>query len=175
MGVMDDPVEDGVDDGWLTDHVVPLRDGQLSGDERGLSPVAFLEDFQQNKALLIVEGCGCPNRRGPAIGRGRACRRDAGSGHRGEPWRDFRIGAAAPANRARNDRAAPPDGRLVLKGALALSSAAGLLRKAISCSSGSCRYRQDSRPESPRFEPAACSLRSQVFLPKLEQFPGQTG
>ncbi len=60
MGVVDDPVEDGVGDRGLADHVVPLGDGQLGGDERGFSPVAFLEDFQQIEALLIVEAVGAP-------------------------------------------------------------------------------------------------------------------
>ena len=60
MGIMDDPVEDGVGDGWFADHVVPLSDGQLGGDERGFSPVALLKDFQQIEALLIVEAVGAP-------------------------------------------------------------------------------------------------------------------
>ena len=60
VGVVDDAVEYGVGDGRLTDHIVPLADGQLGGDERGFSPVAFLEDFQQIEALLIVEAVGAP-------------------------------------------------------------------------------------------------------------------
>jgi len=56
MCVVDDSVEDGVGDGWFADHVVPLSDGQLGGDERGFSPVALLKDFQQIEALLIAVG-----------------------------------------------------------------------------------------------------------------------
>ena len=60
MGVVDDPVEDGVGDGWLADHVVPLRDGQLGGNQGGFSAVALFEDFQEIEALLVIEGVGAP-------------------------------------------------------------------------------------------------------------------
>lgn len=60
MTVVNDPIEDGVGDRGFADHVVPLRDGQLGGDESGFSPVALLEDFQEIETLLIVEAVGAP-------------------------------------------------------------------------------------------------------------------
>lgn len=60
MGIVDNPVEDGVGDGRLTDHIVPLSDGQLSGDQGGFSSVALFEDFKKIEALLIVEAVGTP-------------------------------------------------------------------------------------------------------------------
>ena len=55
MGVVDDAVEDGVGDGGLTDHVVPLGDGQLGGDHGRFAPVALFEDLKEIEALLIIE------------------------------------------------------------------------------------------------------------------------
>ena len=55
MGVVDDPVEDGVGDGGFADHVVPLGDGQLGGDQGGFASVALFKDFQKIEALLVVE------------------------------------------------------------------------------------------------------------------------
>lgn len=46
MGVMDDTIEDGVSDRWFADHLVPLRDGKLGGDQSGFPAVALFEDFQ---------------------------------------------------------------------------------------------------------------------------------
>ena len=60
MGIVDNPVEDGVGDGRLADHIVPLSDGQLGGDQGGFSSVALFEDFEKIEALLIVEAVGTP-------------------------------------------------------------------------------------------------------------------
>jgi hypothetical protein len=56
MGVMDDTIEDGVSDRWFADHLVPLRDGKLGGDQSGFPAVALFEDFQEIEPLsaLIV-------------------------------------------------------------------------------------------------------------------------
>ena len=53
MGVVDDAVEDGVGDSGLTDHVVPLSNRQLGGNQSRFAPVALFEDFQEIEALLI--------------------------------------------------------------------------------------------------------------------------
>ena len=37
VGVVDDPVEDGICDGWLADHVVPLGHGQLGRESGGVT------------------------------------------------------------------------------------------------------------------------------------------
>lgn len=34
MGIVDDPIEYGIGDGGLADHVVPGRHGELGGDQR---------------------------------------------------------------------------------------------------------------------------------------------
>src|SRR5690606_8452596 len=60
VGVVDDAVEDGVGDGWLTDHVVPLGNRQLGGNQGRFSPVAFFEDFQEIETLLVIERVGAP-------------------------------------------------------------------------------------------------------------------
>src|ERR1700727_2084696 len=52
VGVVDDPVEDGICDGWLADHVVPLGHRQLGGNQSGFASVSFFEDFQEIEALL---------------------------------------------------------------------------------------------------------------------------
>ncbi|MGY4623853.1 hypothetical protein ACVWY3_001609 [Bradyrhizobium sp. USDA 4486] len=60
VGVVDDPVEDSVCDGRLADHVVPLRNGQLGGNQGRFAPIALFEDFEEIKALripMISPGC----------------------------------------------------------------------------------------------------------------------
>jgi len=52
---VDDAIEDSVSDGRLADHVMPSRHGELGGDQCRFPAVAFLEDLEQIKALLIVE------------------------------------------------------------------------------------------------------------------------
>src|SRR5438270_675860 len=43
MGVVDDPVEDGVGEGRLADQVVPAVDRDLAGDQGGAAAVAFFD------------------------------------------------------------------------------------------------------------------------------------
>ena len=50
MRIVDNAVEDGVCDGRLADHIVPLSDGQLGGDQGGFSSVALFEDFEKIEA-----------------------------------------------------------------------------------------------------------------------------
>ncbi len=58
--IVDDPIEDCVCDGGFSDHVMPLGDGKLRGDERRFPAIALLEDFQQVEALLVRERVGSP-------------------------------------------------------------------------------------------------------------------
>ncbi|MDA9481256.1 hypothetical protein XI07_04255 [Bradyrhizobium sp. CCBAU 11445] len=60
VGVVDDPVEDSICDGRLADHIVSLGNGQLSGNQGRFAPVALFEDFEEIKALLVIEGVGAP-------------------------------------------------------------------------------------------------------------------
>ena len=60
MGIVDYPVEDSVGDGRFADHVVPLGNGQLGGNQGRFAPVALFEDFEEIEALLVIEGVGAP-------------------------------------------------------------------------------------------------------------------
>ncbi len=56
VGVVDEPIEDGIGIGRIADHVMPRRHGQLASDDGGAPAVAVLEDFEEGMAGLIVEG-----------------------------------------------------------------------------------------------------------------------
>jgi hypothetical protein len=60
MRIVDNSVEDGVGDGRLADHLVPLSDRQLGCDQGGFSSVALFEDFKKIEALLIIETVSTP-------------------------------------------------------------------------------------------------------------------
>ncbi len=47
MGVMHQPVQDGIGERGVADGLVPMIDGQLAGDEGGSDAVTVVEDFQQ--------------------------------------------------------------------------------------------------------------------------------
>ena len=51
MGIVDQPVEDGVGEGGLVDDVVPCLDRKLAGDDRRSCAVAILDGFHQISAL----------------------------------------------------------------------------------------------------------------------------
>src|SRR5713226_993674 len=55
MGVVDDPVEDGVGEGRLADQVVPAVDRDLAGDQGGTAAVAILDDLEHVMTLLGPE------------------------------------------------------------------------------------------------------------------------
>ena len=52
MGVVNDPVEDGVGEGWLADQVMPAIDRDLAGNQDGAAAVAVLDNFQHVMTLL---------------------------------------------------------------------------------------------------------------------------
>ena len=60
MGVVHEPVEDGVGIGRVANHLMPGRDGELAGDDGGAAAVAVLEDFEQVVAGLVVERLQAP-------------------------------------------------------------------------------------------------------------------
>ncbi len=45
--VMRHAVEDGVSERGVADHVVPVLDGQLAGNERGATAGAIVDEFEQ--------------------------------------------------------------------------------------------------------------------------------
>ena len=66
---MDEAVADGVGQRRVADEVVPLRDGELTRQDRGAGAVAILEELEEVAAIVraqgveppIVELCGAPH------------------------------------------------------------------------------------------------------------------
>ena len=58
VGVVNDPIENGVGDGGVCDQVMPSGHRNLGGDQGGFAPIAFLDDFGQMEALLVGEVVG---------------------------------------------------------------------------------------------------------------------
>ncbi len=56
IGIVDEPVEDGVGDGGVADDFVPSADRHLAGDDDGAHLVAIIDDLQQITALVGVRG-----------------------------------------------------------------------------------------------------------------------
>ena len=56
MGVVDQPVQDGVGQGRVADLFVPEFQGQLTGHQGGLESMPVFEDFQEIMALLPTQG-----------------------------------------------------------------------------------------------------------------------
>ena len=55
MGVVHEPVEDGVGVGGITDHLVPSVDRDLAGEDGRTAAVALFEDFVEVAAGAGVE------------------------------------------------------------------------------------------------------------------------
>jgi hypothetical protein len=60
MGVVDEPVEDGVGVGRVTDDLMLFIDGDLAGEEGRAAAVAFFEDLVEVAAGAGVEGVEAP-------------------------------------------------------------------------------------------------------------------
>ena len=60
MGIVHDAIKNGVCDGGFADHVMPLRDRQLGGDQRGFPAIALFEDLEEVKSLLIGQRMRAP-------------------------------------------------------------------------------------------------------------------
>ena len=56
MGMMHEPIEDGIAEGGVADNVMPVIDGELAGDEGGAPTVAVLEHLEEISAFGLVEG-----------------------------------------------------------------------------------------------------------------------
>ena len=52
MGVVHEPVEDGVGDGWVGDHLVPVLYIHLARDDRAATAMPIVEDFEEIAALI---------------------------------------------------------------------------------------------------------------------------
>ena len=60
MGVVEEPVEDGVAEGGVADDVVPVLDGDLAGEQRAAAGVAVVEDLEEVVPSLAREGGEAP-------------------------------------------------------------------------------------------------------------------
>ena len=49
-----EPIEDGVAEGGIAYDIVPVLEGELTGDEGGSASVAVLEDFQQISSFDLI-------------------------------------------------------------------------------------------------------------------------
>lgn len=54
VGIMQQAVEDGIGQGRVADHLAPIVDTELDGDDRGRAAVAIIHLLQQIPALA---GC----------------------------------------------------------------------------------------------------------------------
>lgn len=52
MGVVHEPIQDGVCDGLIVDQFVPVLDGELAGHDGGGASVAVVEDLQEIAPLF---------------------------------------------------------------------------------------------------------------------------
>jgi hypothetical protein len=52
VGVVEDPVEDGVSEGGLADDGVPVLDGELGGEDGSSAGVAIVEDLEEIVSAL---------------------------------------------------------------------------------------------------------------------------
>ena len=52
MGVVDEPIQDGVGDGRIGDQFVPVLDGQLAGHDGGRASMPVVENLQEIALLL---------------------------------------------------------------------------------------------------------------------------
>ena len=60
MGVVDEPIQDGVGVGRIADDFMPALDRELRGHHRGSAPITFLEDFEEVMPGGGVEGLQSP-------------------------------------------------------------------------------------------------------------------
>ena len=52
MRVMHQPVQDGVGDGGIGDHLVPVLDGQLAGHDGTAATMSIVDDLQEVAPLI---------------------------------------------------------------------------------------------------------------------------
>jgi hypothetical protein len=52
VGVVDQPIADGIGDGGVGDQLVPVIGSQLAGDQGGAQPVSVFEELQEIVLLI---------------------------------------------------------------------------------------------------------------------------
>jgi len=50
--IVNETVENGVGDGWVGDHLVPVIDGNLAGNDGGATLVPVIDDLEKVAALV---------------------------------------------------------------------------------------------------------------------------
>ena len=60
MGVVHQPIQDGVGQGVVTDGGVPLIDGKLADDHRRVSAVPVIHDLHQVVSVCRTQGFQAP-------------------------------------------------------------------------------------------------------------------
>lgn len=53
VGIVYQPVEDGVGHGGIADLIVPVFDRQVAGHQGGTKAISVLQDFQEIMALVL--------------------------------------------------------------------------------------------------------------------------
>ena len=56
MCMMDQPVQDGIGEGGISNDIMPVLEGELAGNEGGSPAGPVLDDFQQVSAFGLVQG-----------------------------------------------------------------------------------------------------------------------
>jgi hypothetical protein len=56
MSVVNQSVQDGISDRGFSDMIVPMFDGELTGQEGGGGAMTFLDDFQEISSLCVIQG-----------------------------------------------------------------------------------------------------------------------
>ena len=64
VGVVYEPVKQGVGECGVSDELVPVLGGELCGDEGALAVVAVFDNLEEVFALFVRQGGRCPSRRG---------------------------------------------------------------------------------------------------------------
>src|SRR2546426_8908613 len=72
MGVVEQPIADGIGHGSLSELIVPVLDGELAGEDGGAGAVAIVEDLEQVAAVLVAQGCQAPVIEHQDVGAGEA-------------------------------------------------------------------------------------------------------
>ena len=57
VSAVDQPVEDGIGECGVSNVLMPVLDGELTGDHRGLGAITILQDLEQITAFHVGEWC----------------------------------------------------------------------------------------------------------------------
>ena len=57
MSIVYETIQDGVSDGWISDILMPMLDGELGCDNGGSSPVTVFDDLQEILAFRGAHRC----------------------------------------------------------------------------------------------------------------------